>query len=110
VPPTWTKSAEITTGYLFRKVTQTDQVWGDRLSAKAVWHIVKRAAKRAGIDRLAPHDLRRSCAKFCHMAGGELEQIQFLLGHVSIQTTEQYLGCKQKLRNAVNDKLAFEDI
>jgi integrase len=63
----------------------------------------------AGIDRLAPHDLRRSCAKFCHMAGGELEQIQFLLGHVSIQTTEQYLGCKQKLRNAVNDNLGFED-
>lgn len=87
-----------------------DKVWGERLSSKGIWHIVKRAAKRAGIERLAPHDLRRSCAKFCHMAGGELEQIQFLLGHVSIQTTEQYLGCKQKLRNAVNDKLGFEDL
>src|SRR6266436_6030625 len=30
------------------------------------------------------HDLRRSCARFCHAAGGELEQIQFLLGHVSV--------------------------
>jgi hypothetical protein len=38
----------------------------------------------------------------CHVAGGELDQIQFLLGHVSIQTTEHYLGCKQKLRCAVN--------
>jgi len=37
----------------------------------------------------------------CHLAGGELEQIQFLLGRVSIQTTERYLGCKQKLRCAV---------
>jgi site-specific recombinase XerD len=44
------------------------------------------------------------------MAGGELEQIQFLLGHVSIQITEQYLGCKQKLRDAVNDKLGFENL
>jgi len=35
-------------------------------------------------------------------------QIQFLLGHVSIQTTERYLGCKQKLRVAVNDKLGLE--
>jgi len=40
--------------------------------------------------------------------GGELDQIQFLLGHVSIQTTEQYLGCKQKLRVAVNDRIGIE--
>ena len=43
---------------------------------------------------------RRTCARLCHLAGGELDQIQFLLGHVSIQTTERYLGCKQKLRRA----------
>jgi hypothetical protein len=30
------------------------------------------------------------------------------LGHVSIQTTEYYLGCKQKLRFAVNDKIGIE--
>jgi hypothetical protein len=40
------------------------------------------------IDKLAPHDLRRTCARLCHQAG-ELDQIQFLLGHVSIQTTER---------------------
>jgi integrase len=62
---------------------------------------VKGAAKHAGIEKLAPHDLRRTCARLCHLAGGELDQIQFLLGHVSIQTTERYLGCKQKLRCAV---------
>jgi site-specific recombinase XerD len=41
--------------------------------------------------------------------GGELEQIQFLLGHASVQTTERYLGCKQKLGHAVNDNLGLED-
>ena len=45
-------------------------------------------------------DLRRSCARLCHNAGGELEQIQFLLGHVSVQTTEKYLDCKQRFRAA----------
>ena len=36
------------------------------------------------------------------------DQIQFLLGHVSIQTTERYLGRKQKLRDVVNDRLGVE--
>ena len=41
-------------------------------------------------------------------AGGELEQILFLLGHVPVQTTEKYLGCKQHRRGAVNDQIAIE--
>jgi integrase len=69
---------------------------------------VRAAATRAGIEKLAAHDLRRSCARLCYLAGGELDQIQFLLGHVSIQTTERYLGCKQKLRFAVNDRMGIE--
>ncbi|HEX2711316.1 MAG TPA: tyrosine-type recombinase/integrase, partial [Candidatus Acidoferrales bacterium] len=57
---------------------------------KVVWHVVKEYAERLGVSKLAPHDLRRSCARFCHDSGGELEQIQFLLGHVSVQTTKKY--------------------
>jgi Phage integrase family len=57
-----------------------------------------------GLEHIAPHDLRRTCAKLCHDSGGELEQIQFLLGHASVQTTERYLGCKQNLGSPVNDR------
>jgi integrase len=56
------------------------------------------------LDHLAPHDLRRTCAKLCHVSGGEIEQIQFLLGHASVLTTERYLGCKQNLEKPVNDR------
>jgi integrase len=56
------------------------------------------------LDHLAPHDLRRTCAKLCHVSGGELEQIRFLLGHASVLTTERYLGCKQNLEEPVNDR------
>ena len=78
------------------------------MTPKVLWEVVRDAATRAGIDKLAPHDLRRTCARLCHLAGGELDQIQFLLGHVSIQTTERYLGCKQKFRDAVNDLIGIE--
>ena len=78
------------------------------MTVKAVWHIVKESAKRIGVAKLAPHDLRRTCARLCHSSGGELEQIQFLLGHVSVQTTERYLGCKQRIRSPVNDRIGIE--
>ena len=54
---------------------------------------------------LAPHDLRRTCARLCRKRGGELEQIQFLLGHASIATTERYLGAKQDLVRGANDDM-----
>lgn len=104
----WTASGEITEGRVFRSINKAGKIWGDGMTPKVLWEIVKEAAKRAGIDQLAPHDLRRTCARLCHLAGGELDQIQFLLGHVSIQTTERYLGCKQKLGCAVNDRLGIE--
>jgi integrase len=50
----------------------------------------------------------RTCARLCHASGGELEQIQSLLGHISVQTTERYLGCKQRIRSAVNDCIGIE--
>jgi site-specific recombinase XerD len=97
----WLTFAEITRGRVFRCVCRQGVVWGTEITEKVVWHVVKEYAKRLGVLKLAPHDLRRSCARLCHDSGGELEQIQFLLGHVSVQTTEKYLGCKQRFRHAV---------
>jgi site-specific recombinase XerD len=104
----WTSVAQIGTGKLFRCVSKTGSVWGSNVTEKVVWSVVKQSASTVGIDKLAPHDLRRTCARLCHSAGGELEQIQFLLGHVSVQTTERYLGCKQRLHGAVNDSIGIE--
>jgi site-specific recombinase XerD len=104
----WLNAAEIDRGKIFRRVTKMGRILGEGMTEKAVWHIVKDSAKVIGVEKLAPHDLRRSCARLCHAAGGELEQIQFLLGHVSVQTTERYLGCKQRIRSAVNDRIGIE--
>ena len=104
----WLAAAAIVRGRLFRRVNKAGRAWGEDLTEKAVWHIVREAANRVGVAKLAPHDLRRTCARLCHASGGELEQIQFLLGHVSVQTTERYLGCKQRIHSAVNDRIGIE--
>jgi integrase len=103
----WLK-AGITSGRLFRCVNRAGLLWDESITEKVVWHVVREFAAKAAIEKLAPHDLRRTGARLCHTAGGELEQIQFLLGHVSIQTTERYLGCKQRIRFAVNDRIGIE--
>jgi hypothetical protein len=51
---------------------------------------------------------RDTCSKLCRKAGGELEQIQLLLGHASIQTREWYFGTEQTLARAVNDAIGLD--
>ena len=99
----WIVAAKVTDGRIFRAVARAGKVWGEGISQNVVWYVVKTCCERAGLEHIAPHDLRRTCAKLCHTNGGELEQIQFLLGHASVQTTERYLGCKQNLGHPVND-------
>ena len=100
---TWTGPTGITDGHVLRPVGREDQVRGERMTEKVVWQLLRPYALAAGVPGIAPHDLRRSCAKMCRAAGGELEQIQLLLGHASVQTTERYLGTKQDLVHAPND-------
>jgi integrase len=95
-------------GTIFRAINKAGRIATSGFSPKVIWGVVKEACGPCGLPAVAPHDLRRTGARFCHQAGGELEQIQFLLGHVSVQTTERYLGCKQRLRNAVNDRIGLE--
>ena len=99
----WTAAAGLTEGHVLRPVTRGDQVQGERMTEKVVWQLLQPYAVAAGVPGIAPHDLRRSCAKMCRAAGGELEQIQLLLGHASVQTTERYLGTRQDLVHAPND-------
>ena len=99
----WTGAAGVSEGPVFRSMNRGDQAQAAALSEKVVWQLLQPYAMAAGVPGIAPHDCRRTCAKLCRAAGGELEQIQLLLGHASVQTTERYLGTKQDLVNAPND-------
>ncbi len=99
----WTGPTGVVDGRVFRPVNRADKAQGEALSEKVVWQMLRPYATAAGVPGIAPHDCRRTAAKLCRAAGGELEQIQLLLGHASVQTTERYLGAKQDLVHAPND-------
>jgi integrase len=99
----WADPAGVVDGSAFRSVNRGGQALGAVLSEKVVWQMLRPYAATAGVPGIAPHDCRRTAAKLCRAAGGELEQIQLLLGHASVQTTERYLGTRQDLVHAPND-------
>ncbi|HEX2665287.1 MAG TPA: tyrosine-type recombinase/integrase [Candidatus Acidoferrum sp.] len=55
----WTRAAGISAGSLFRRVSSAGRVWGEAVTEKLVWHVVKEFAAKIGVSKLAPHDLRR---------------------------------------------------
>jgi integrase len=59
----WLVAAGITSGKPFRRVNKAARIWGDRATAKVVWLFVHKFATKAGIDKLAPHGCRRTCAR-----------------------------------------------
>jgi integrase len=103
----WMTAAGIDKGRVLRSISKSGKLNRESLSDWAVWSIVEQSAKQIGIEHFGAHDLRRTCAKLCRKGGGDLEQIKFLLGHSSIQTTERYLGSEQEIAVAVNDNLGL---
>jgi len=103
----WMTAASIEGGKLLRPVSKAGKLKGKELNDGAIWSVVESSAREIGVERFGAHDLRRTCAKLCRKSGGDLEQIKFLLGHSSIQTTERYLGSEQDLAIAVNDNLGL---
>lgn len=62
---------------------------GSRLTLHAIKGIIKRLARKAGIDHpISPRQFRYACASHMLNAGADRRQVQQLLGHVPIDTTE----------------------
>jgi site-specific recombinase XerD len=103
----WLQRANLQRGPIFPAVDRSGTLAEHAISAQGVLPIVVAYGRSIGLE-VKPDDLRRTCARLCHAEGGELEQIQLLLGHASIQTTERYLGTKRKVAGAANDRLRMK--
>jgi site-specific recombinase XerD len=63
---------------------------GKRLTAQAIYHLIERRAKEAGVSDISPHDLRRSFVSDLLDAGADLATVQKMAGHANVQTTAKY--------------------
>lgn len=78
---------------------------GQRLSRERIWELVKKYAARAGAPaEVSPHTLRHSFATHLLSGGADLRQVQELLGHASIATTQIYTHVDQARLKAIHRK------
>jgi integrase len=63
----WLTAVQVTAGRVFRAVSRHGTLWGTGISENVVWYVVRNCAQRMELDQIAPHDLRRTCAKPCHV-------------------------------------------
>ncbi len=76
---------------------------GKKLSREMLWVLVKKYVKRAGLPgKVSPHTLRHSFATHLLAGGADLRTVQELLGHASIQTTQQYTHVDRERLRAVH--------
>jgi integrase/recombinase XerD len=78
---------------------------GRMLTREMLWVIVKKYARRAGLNaRVSPHTLRHSFATHLLSGGADLRTVQELLGHANIRTTQMYTHVDRERLRAVHRK------
>ncbi len=78
---------------------------GKPLRREAIWELVKKYALDAGIpDSISPHSLRHSFATHLLAGGADLRQVQEMLGHASIATTQIYTHVDQSRLKQVHNR------
>ena len=103
----WTTAAGINAGSLFRRVSSAGNVWGEAVTEKLVWHVVKEFAAKIGVGKLAPHDLRRSCARLCR-AAGRRTGADAISSWARFRADDRALPRLQRISSAVNDRIGIE--
>lgn len=100
---------QVRAGLLLKRGAASDYVFlnsrGGKLTRQAVWQMIKRYCRKAGIKKdVTPHTLRHTFATHLLENGADLRVVQEILGHADISTTQIYTNLSQKHILAVYHK------
>jgi site-specific recombinase XerD len=121
----WAEASGVENGRVFRALNKDGGLAGSvntkgggrsdgNLTPQAIYNVVKEQVlaagyvNRTGEPALAAHDLRRTAAALALKGGADLRQIQQMLGHASITTTERYLEPMRSLQVTAGDFIQIE--
>lgn len=99
----WLMATQIIQGSVFRSLSRHGKLGGQQMSEESVKLILSHYAVLCGHDNFRPHDARRTCARLCRSSNAAIEDVQELLGHSSLQTTERYLGKTDGFKRAITN-------
>lgn len=97
---------------LVRRIWKGGRISATGVTPEGIWLMIGDAARGAGIEHVAPHDLRRSVAGALEEAGTPIEKISRLLRHTNVAVTERYLSRLPKRNEGailMSDVLGLED-
>jgi integrase len=97
---------------LVRRIWKGGRISATGVTPEGIWLMISDAARAAGIEHVAPHDLRRSVAGALEEAGTPIEKISRLLRHTNVAVTERYLSRLPKRNEGailMSDVLGLED-
>jgi integrase len=104
-------------GPLFTRVTKGGKVKLERLSAQAIYYVLKTRQKQAGLESFTPHDLRRTTITDMLSADVDVLTVSAIAGHNSSDTTRRYdrrseeskRQAVERLRSPLADRIEGEE-
>lgn len=94
---------EIEEGPLWRSFSNRNR--GDRITGDAIYRMVRRTAKRAGLQDIGAHTLRHTGCTLALESGATIQQVKTHARHKDIDTTMAYIHQRDKLRDSAADRI-----